>query len=40
MGLELDGVQERINEDAIALAGRLALKLHLDPNVEKLRISQ
>jgi len=32
--------EERINQDAIALADRLALKLHLDPDVEKLRISK
>jgi transposase len=32
--------QDRINQDAIALADRLALKLHLDPDVEKLRISK
>ena len=31
--------QDRINQDAIALADRLALKLHLDPDIEKLRIS-
>jgi hypothetical protein len=30
--------QECINQDPIALADRLALKLHLDPTVEKLRI--
>jgi transposase len=32
--------QDRINEDAVALADRLALKLNLDPNVEKLRSSK
>jgi transposase len=32
--------QERINQDPITLADRLALKLQLDPAVEKLRISK
>jgi transposase len=32
--------QERANQDPIALADRLALKLRLDPAVEKLRISK
>ena len=32
--------QDQINQDPIALADRLALKLHLDPDVEKLRISK
>ena len=31
--------QDRINQDPIALADRLALKTHLDPDIEKLRIS-
>ena len=30
--------QDTINQDPIALADRLALKMQLDPNVEKLRI--
>jgi len=32
--------EERINQDTIALADRLALKLNLDPGVEKLRVSK
>ena len=41
-GLETSGADfhDTINQDPIALADRLALKMQLDPDVEKLRISK
>jgi transposase len=36
---QVDRFQARINADPIALADRLWVKSHLDPNEEKLRVS-
>jgi hypothetical protein len=38
MALRIAEFQSRFTQNSIALADRLALKLHLDPALEKLRI--